>query len=187
MSRENQELVVSVQRIRTESVNSQNLHRQLEVSRAREQNINADLLVSERERERLIELVSTSRRNQEGWKEIAAIYKEFYADTEMTASNLRADLTAATDRVRNVQEQLDHQMELASGKDNMIESITKESRLAYTRLRLERDRRVRETKELVHEKVMTRSKMRRLTQEAQDAQGQLVTWRITRNTFAASF
>ena len=187
MSRENQELEVSVQRIRTESVNSQNLHRQPEVSRAREQNINADLLVSERERERLIELVSTSRRNQEGWKEIAAIYKEFYADTEMTASNLRADLTAATDRVRNVQKRLDHQMELASGKDSMIESITKESRLAHTRLRLERDRRVRETKELVHEKVMTRSKMRRLTQEAQDAQGQLVTWRITRNTFAASF
>ena len=179
MSRENQELEVSVQRIHTESVNSQNLHRQLELSRAREQNLDADILASEQERGRLIELVSTSRRNQEGWKEIAVIYKELYAETEVTASNLRADLAAATNRVRNVQERLDHQMELASGKDSMIQSITKESRLAHTRLRLERDRRVRETKELVHEKVMIRSKMRRLTQEALDAQEQLDALRDT--------
>jgi hypothetical protein len=183
MSRENQELEVSVQRIHTESVDSQNLHRQLELSRAREQKLDGDLLAFERERERLIELVSTSRRNQQGWKEIAAIYKEFYAKDGMTTSNLRADLAAATDRVRNVQDQLDHQTALASGKDSIIQSITKESRLAHTRLRLERDRRVRETKELVHEKVTIRnrykSEMRRLTQEAQDAQEQLDALRDT--------
>jgi hypothetical protein len=40
MSRESQELEVSAQRIHTESVDSQNLHRQLELSRAREQDIN---------------------------------------------------------------------------------------------------------------------------------------------------
>jgi len=178
-SRENQELDISVLLIHTESVKSQNLHRQLETSRPREQKLDVDLLASERERERLIELVSTSRRNQEGWKEIATVYKEFYAETEVTASNLRADLAAATDLVRIVQEQLDRQIELASGKDSMIESITKESRLAHTRLRLERDRRVRETKELLHEKVMTRSKMRRLIQDAQDAQEQLDALRVT--------
>src|ERR1700733_5164200 len=55
MPREDQELEVSVRRIHTDSVNSQNLHRQLEVSRAREQKLDADLLVSEQERERLIE------------------------------------------------------------------------------------------------------------------------------------
>ena len=179
MLRENQELDVSVQHIHTESVNSQNLHRQLELSHAREQKLDADLLASEQEREKLIELVSTSRRNQQRWKEIAAFYKEFYAEAEMTASNLRMDLTAASDRVRGVQEQLDHQIELASGKESMIQSITKESRLAHTRLRLECDRRRRETKELLHEKVMIRSEMRRLTQEAQDAQEQLDALRDT--------
>jgi hypothetical protein len=60
---------VSVQRIHTESVDSQNLHRQLELSRARELKLDADLVASERERERLIELVWTSRTNQQGWKE----------------------------------------------------------------------------------------------------------------------
>jgi hypothetical protein len=40
MSRENKELEVSAQHIHTESVDSQKLHRQLELSRAREQNIN---------------------------------------------------------------------------------------------------------------------------------------------------
>ena len=179
MPRENQELEVSVQRTHTESVNSQNLHRRLELSCTREQKLDADLLASEQERERLIELVSTSRRNQQGWKEIATIYKEFYGDAEMTASNLRVDLTAASDRVRNVQEQLDHQITLASDKDSMIQSITKESRLAQTRLRLERDRRVRETKELLHEKVMIRSEMRRFAQEALDAQEQLDALRDT--------
>jgi chromosome segregation ATPase len=183
MSRENQELEVSVQRIHTESVDSQHLHRQLERSRAREQKLDADLLASGQERERLIELVSTSRRNQQGWKEIAANYKEFYAEAEMTASNLRADLAAASDRVRNVQEQRDHQIELVAGQDSIIQSITKESRLAHTKLRLERDRRVRETKELLHEKVTIRnryeSEKRRLTQEAQDAQEKLDALRDT--------
>jgi hypothetical protein len=186
MPKESQELEISVQRNHTESVDSQNLHRQLELLRAREQKLDADLLASEQERERLIELVSTldaSRRNQQGWKKIAAVAKELYAEAEMDASNLRADLAAATDRVRNAQEQLDHQIELASGKDSIIQSITKESRLAQTRLRIERDRRIRETKGFFREKVMTRgrheSEMRRLTQEAQDAKEQLDALRDT--------
>jgi hypothetical protein len=183
MQREDQDLDVSVQRIHAESVNSQNLHRQLELSRARELKLDVDLLASEQERERLIELVSTSRRNQQGWKDIAAIAKELFAEAAASESNLRADLAAATDRVRNAQEQLDHQIELASGKDSIIQSITKESRFAHTMLRLERDRRLRETKELVHEKVMMRSRykseIRHLTQEAQEAQQQLDALRDT--------
>jgi hypothetical protein len=186
MRRENQVPEVSVQRIHTESVGSHNLHRQLELSRAREQKLGADLRASEQERERLAELVSIlegSRRNHQARKELYAVAKSLYAEAEMTASNLRADLEVATNRVRNIQEHLDHQIELASDKDSIIQSITKESRLAQTRFRLERDRRVRETKELVHEKVMTRtrhkSEMQRLTQEAQDAQEHLNALRDT--------
>ena len=183
---ESQELEVSVQRIPTESAESQNLNRQLELLRAREQKLDADLLASQQERERLIELVSTlenSRRDQQRWKEIAAFAKDLYADADMTASNLRADLAVAKDCARNVQVQLDHQIELASGKDSIIQSTTKESRLAQTRLRIERDRRLRETKELFREKVMNRnryeSEIRRLTQEAQDAKEQLDALRDT--------
>ena len=183
MPRENLE---PVQRIHTDSVDSRNLHQQLELLRAREQKLDAYLVASEQERERLKALISTldaSRRSHHGWKEIATVAKSFYVESEMTASNLRADLAAATDRVRNIQEQLDHQIELASSKDSIIQSITKESRLAHTRLRIERDRRLRETKEFFHEKVMTRdryeSEMRRLKQEARDAQEQLDALRHT--------
>ena len=202
MGRENQEseVSVSVQRIHTESANSQSLHRQLELLRAHEQKLHADLLSSEQERERLIALVSTlenSRRDLHGWKEIAAIAKSLYAESEMTVSNLLADLAAATDRVRDVQEQLDHQIEISSGKDSIIQSITIESRLAHTRLKIvrdmikrsdaelleERDRRNRETDGLLHEKAMIEdryeSEIRRLTQEAQDAQEQLNALRDT--------
>jgi hypothetical protein len=198
--RENQEPEVSVQRIHTESINSQNLRRQLDFSRAREQKLDADLLVSEQERRRLIELVSTlenSRRNQQGWKEIAGVAKSLYVESEAIISNLRADLAAATDHVRNAQEELDHQIDLASGKDSIIQSITKESRLAHIRLRIakhkiersdaklqdERDRRIRERKDLLHEKVVIQdrceSEMRRLAQEAHDAQEQLDALRVT--------
>jgi len=149
--RENQELEVSVQRIHTQSVNSQNLHRQLELSRAREQKLVVDPLTSEQERERLVETLEVTRRNKQEWEQIAGVAKSLYME-------LRADLAAATDHVRNVQEQLDHQIELSSGKDSIIQSITKESRLAHTRLRIERDRRLRETKELLREKVTTRDR-----------------------------
>jgi hypothetical protein len=186
IQRENEELDVSVQRTHTESVNSQSLHQQLEPSRAREQKLDADLFVSEQERERLIALVSAledCRRDLKVWKEIAAFDKSLYEEGEMIISNLRADLEATRDHVRSVQEQLDSQIRLVSSKDSIIESITKESRLANTKLRLERDRRTRETKELLHEKVTMRgryeSEIRRLTQEAQDAQEQLDALRDT--------
>ncbi|KAF8502908.1 hypothetical protein F5888DRAFT_1123729 [Russula emetica] len=176
MRREDQEPEVSVQRIQTESVNSQNLHRQPELSHAREQKLDADLLASEQERERLIALASaleSSRKDKQAWKKIAVISKSFYAEAEMTASNLRTDLEVATGRVRNVQEQLDHQIELVSGKDSIIQSITKESQLAHTRFRLERDRRVRETKELLHEKVMAQHRYEAATDRVRNLQEQL--------------
>jgi chromosome segregation ATPase len=179
---ENQEPEVSVHRIYTESIDSQSFHRRLELSRAREQKLDAYLLASEQERERLKALVSTldaSRRNQQGWKEIAAVAKSLYVESETTASNLREDLAAATGRVRRIQEQLDHQTELASDKDGVIQSITKESRLAQTRFRIERDRRLRETKEFLREKAMARDQIRRLTHDTQEAQEQLDALRNT--------
>ena len=184
MGKENQKLDVSVSpRIHTESVNSRNLHRQLELLRVSEQKTYADLLASEQECERLIALVSTledSRRDMQGWKEIAAVAKMLYVEGEEIASNLRADLAAATDRVRNVQEQLDRQIEVATSKDSVIQSITKQSRLAQIRLKISRDmikRSDRETNELLHQKAMIEGRheleIRRLTQEAQGAQEQL--------------
>ena len=166
------------------------LRRQLELSRAREQSLHADLLAAEQERETLRALISTlkaSYREQQGWEEIAADAQARCAEAEKTVSKLRMGLASATDRVCEVQEQLDHQMGLASRKDDVIRSITRKSRLANTklrwaedrvtrleeRLRDERDCRLRETKKLSDEQATLRgrheSEMRRLTQEAEDA------------------
>jgi hypothetical protein len=142
MWRETQEQ--EAQRTYTKFVDSQNcLHRQLELSRAREQNLHADLFAAEKEHEKLKALISTleaSQREQQGWEEIAATAKARCAEAEMTASKLRVDLAAAVDRVCSVQEQLVRQMELASDKDKAIQSITEESRKAHTRLRIAEDK-----------------------------------------------
>lgn len=64
-----------------------------------------DLLASKQEHEGFIAFVSTledSRRDLHGWEEIAAIIKALFSESEMTTSNLRADLKAATDRVRDL-------------------------------------------------------------------------------------
>ena len=71
------------------------------------------------------------------------------------------------DRVRNVQEQLDRQMVLLSGKGHILQSITEESQVAHVRLKnaenkigrlnvkLQRGRDLRpsKTKELLEEQV----------------------------------
>ena len=184
-----------LQHIYTQFVDSQNsLRQQLELSRAREQRLHADLLAAEHERKRLKALISTledSDKKRRGWKEIATKAKARCVDAEATVSKLRADLTAVMDRVRNIQEQLDRQTELASGKDHTILSVTEESQVARIRLKYagdkierlnaklkrERDRRLRETKELLGEQVRVQnrheSEMRHLKQEVQDAQEQL--------------
>lgn len=66
-----------------------------------------DLLASGQEHERLIAFVSTlddSRRDLHGWEEIVAITKALNSESEVTTFNLRPDLEAATDRVRDLQE-----------------------------------------------------------------------------------
>jgi hypothetical protein len=142
-----------------------------------------------RETERLKTLISTfeaSHREQQGCEEIAADAKARCAKAEMTASKLRADLAAATDRVRNVQEQLDDHIELASGKNILTQSIAEESLMAHTRLKCAEDRitlldaklldeqlrRLFETKKLLDELIMAQDRhegeLRRLSQEALD-------------------
>ena len=142
MWRETQER--EAQRTYAKFVDSQNsLHRQLELSRAREQNLHADLFAAEKEHEKLKALISTldaSNKEQQGWEEIAATAKARCAEAEVTASKLRVDLAAAVDRVFSVQDQLVRQMELASDKDKLIQTITEESRRAHTKLRCAEDK-----------------------------------------------
>ncbi|KAH9990488.1 hypothetical protein BJV77DRAFT_1068869 [Russula vinacea] len=132
------------QRTYAKFVDSQNnLHRQLEFSRVREQNLHADLFAAEKEHEKLKALISSleaSNREQQGWEEVAATAKTRCAEAEVTASKLRVDLAAAVDRVCNVQDQLVRQMELASDKDKLIQTITEESRRAHTKLRCAEDK-----------------------------------------------
>ena len=166
------------------------LHRQLEISRAREQSLHADLFAAQKERDSLKALISnleTSQREQRRWEKIAEAARARHKEAEAIASRRTLDLSAAVDRISDVQEQLRDQKQLVSRKETAVQSITRKSRLAHAKLkwaeykitrldeklREERDRRVRETKELMHEQVMLqgrhRSEMRRVRQEAEDA------------------
>jgi hypothetical protein len=184
-----------VQHIYTQFVASQNgLRQQLEISRAREQKLHADLLAAEQGHESLKELLPAlreSNKKRRGWEKTAANANARCAEAEITVSNLRADLTAAMDHVRNIQEQLNRQAALLSDKDRTIRSISEESQVAHVKLKNAenkiadlnaklqrgRDLRHRKTKELLDEQVRVQdrhqSEMRRLTQEAQNAQEQL--------------
>ena len=86
---------------------------------------------------------------------------------DITVYKLRVDLTASMHRVRNVQEQLDRQTVLLSGKGQILQSITGEPQVAHVRLKnaknkiarlnvkLQRGRDLRpsKTKELLEEQV----------------------------------
>ncbi len=195
-----EKFTLRLQNIYAQFVQSQNcLREQLELSRARQQKLHADLLAAEHERESLKKLVASleesSDEKRQRRKEFAANAKARCVEAEVTASKLRADFRAAMDRVHNVQEQLDCQTELASGKDHIIQSITEESQVARVRLKYaenkiahlnvklqrEHDRRLRKTKELLDEQARVQnryeSEIRCLKQEAQDAQEQLDTLR----------
>jgi len=164
-----------LQNIYTQFVDSQDyLREQLDISRAHQQELNADLLAAEHERERLVS-------KRQGTKARCA-------EAEVTASKLRADLAAAMDH-------LHRQTEVASSKDHIIQSVTEKSQVAHVKLKYaenkitqlnaklqhECDRRHRKTKELMDEQVRIQdrheSEILRLKQEAQDAQEQLDTLR----------
>ena len=187
-------------RLRVQHINSQTTHspitlrQQLQASRSREQKSLADLLAAEEERKRLKSLISTldvSLKKSQGREEIDATAKSRCTEAEATAVKLRADLKAALDRARNVQEQLNKQMKLASSKEHVIQSITKQSQVAHTKLkgaedeiarlgaelRHEHDRWLCERKELLDERVKVQDSheadIHRITQGAQAAQAEL--------------
>jgi hypothetical protein len=122
-------------------VYSQNTHRQQpKVSRTREKMMHADLLSAEEERERLKPLISALQVSDKKppHKDTTLDSKTRCAEVEAaeaTVSKLRADLNAAMDRVRIVEEQLNDHMKLASSKDRTIQSITEESQVAQTKLK----------------------------------------------------
>lgn len=170
-----------LQNIYTQFVNSQDfLREQLELSRAYQHDLHAEILAAERERERLVSTLEKSDKKRLGAKARCA-------EAEVIVSKLRADLTAARNH-------LDRQTEVASSKDHIIQSVTEESQVAHVRLKYaedkithlnaklqrERDRRLRKTKELLDEQISVQngqSEIHRLKQEAQDVQEQLDTLR----------
>ena len=187
------------QHFRSEFLHSQSdLRQKLHISRAREQALQAKLLAAETGRDKLRSLVSTleeSNRKRQEAEEIAVIAKCRHAEAKRTASKLRADLTTAMEQARTVQEQLDSQKNLASAKDYTIRSVTEQSQQARskfkaaedeiahlgTELRQERDRRLRETKQLLDERANIQGRheaeMHIIAQEAGDAQEQLIALR----------
>jgi hypothetical protein len=184
-----------VQLVRARFVDPRNtLRQELQVSRARERKSLADLLAAEEERERLQSLVATldgSLKNRRGRAEIVVTANARCAEAEATACKLRADLRAAMDRTRDIQEQLNKQTKLASSKEHVIQSITKQSQVAQIKLkgaqddiarlgaelRQEHDRRLRERKELLDERVRIQDSheadIYRIAQGAQAAQAKL--------------
>ena len=163
-----------VQHVYTQFVASQNgLREQLELSHAREQKLHADLLVAEQENKSLLELIPTLRESNKKQRE-----------WEIIATNARAC-------ARDVREQLDRQTSLLLDKDCAIQSITEESQVAHvrlknaekkiacliTKLQYARDLRHRKMQKLLDEQARAqdrhKSEMRRVTQDAQDAQERL--------------
>lgn len=174
------------------------LRQRLHISRAREQNLQAKLRAAENERDELVSLVSTLEKTdgkRQEWEEIAIVAKCRHAEAKKTVSKLRADLTTTIERARAVQEQLDSQKELAAAKDCTILSVSEESQQTHRKLKVaedgiaqlggelrqERDRRLRETKELLDERTRIQDRheaeMRLIAQDARDAQEQLIALR----------
>lgn len=120
---------LNAQHIYAQLVDAQDsLRQQLELSRAREQKLDADLLAAQQEHESFKALVPTleeSDRKRRAWEIIATNARACSAETVF---KLRAELTAAVDRVCDLQGQLDRQAEL-------VQSITEESQVAHVKLK----------------------------------------------------
>jgi hypothetical protein len=160
----------------TQFIASQNgLREQLELSHAREQELHAELLVAEQERECLKELIPALKESNKKLRVMEIITvnaRACHAETGATATKLRADLKTALDCVRGIQEQLDRQTLLLSSKDCAIQSITEESQVAHaslknaenkiarltTQLQYARNLRHRQVQKLLGEQAMARDR-----------------------------
>ncbi|KAI0264527.1 hypothetical protein BGY98DRAFT_1181844 [Russula aff. rugulosa BPL654] len=163
-----EEYRLRLQKIYNQFVDSQNFFReQLDRSRAQQQELHAELLAAERERERL-------ESNRQGAKARCA-------EAEEIASKLRVDLSAAMEHLDRQTggcvEQRRHNpichREVAGGACQA--QVRRRQDYAPERQTAKRtDRRHRKTKELLDEQVRAQdrheSEIRRLKQEAQDAQ-----------------
>jgi len=156
-----------VQRIYAKFVHARDtLRQQLQDSRVREQELHANLLAIEQERDKFKALVSTLEASDKKWRGIATATGARCLEARMTAFKLRAGLRAAKFRTRNVQEQLETQTRLASGKDPVIQSITEESHALYAKLKDAEHEIARLDAELQQER--ERSKVLIFTLEASD-------------------
>ena len=120
----------------TQFIASQNvLREQLELSHVREQELHAELLVAEQEHECLKKFIPALREKLRVWEIITVNARACHAESEATATKLRADLKTALDCVRDIQEKLDCQTLLLSSKDHAIQSITEESQVVHVELK----------------------------------------------------
>ena len=152
------------ERIFTDPASSHILRHQLHVSRARGETVHADIHAATR-----------------------------HTGLEAITSRLRAELATAMARAQTLQEQLHNQTMLALSKDNIIQSIADESRVAQAELkgvedkivhlrielRLEHVRRLRDRDKLLDQQARMRdcheAEICRIAQEARSVQEKLAT------------
>ena len=133
------------QRVYSEFIKSRNsLRRELEVSRTREGELQADMLAAEAKRRKL---------------------KDRIATLEASDAALRADLTVADDGARDAAIMIDHQSRLAAEKDHVIRSTTKDLLAVRAELRDAEDNIARLDAELQNERNLRIRREKELSDE----------------------
>ena len=132
-------------RIYSKFLDSQNSHRrQLEVSRTRERELQADLQAAEAKHRKLKDLIAT---------------------LEASGAALRSDLTAADNGTRDAAKMIDRQSKLATEKDHVIRSTTNDLLAVRAGLRDAEDKIVRLNAELESERNLRIRKEKELLDE----------------------
>jgi chromosome segregation ATPase len=181
-----------VQQIHAKFVDSENsLRHRLEASRTREEKLQVDLLAASQQRDSLTEFVSTLQASVKKREDLIAAAEARHEDAEKATVNLRIRLADALNGARHALEQRDRQAKLASEKECLVQSTAEELRVAlakitdaedeitrlHARIRRERDRQVREMKELLDEQARMQDRheadVHQMSRQAQDAQVQL--------------
>jgi chromosome segregation ATPase len=177
---------LKVQHIYAQFVDTQNTLRQLlELSRAREHKLHADLLAAEQEHETLKALASGKDHNIQSITEESQVAHVRLKNAEYKIARLNAKLQREHDRLlRKRKEWSDEQVRVQDRHESEMHRLTQEAQNAQEQLgalnakvQRDRDRRLRKRNEWLDEQVRVQdhheSEMHRLTQEAQNAQEQL--------------
>jgi hypothetical protein len=184
--------LLRMQQIHAEVVDSENsLRHRLEASRTREEKLQTDLLAASQERDSLTEFVSILEASVRKREELIAAAEAREEEAEKATVNLRMHLADALDGAHVAREQRDRQAMLASENECLVQSTAEELGVVLAklkdakdeiarldaRMRRERDRRVREMKELLDEQAMMQDRhnadVHQISRQAQDAQVQL--------------